>query len=259
MANAAIVITNFATSGTVYASSQVSTMPVANLLTSHVADRWRSSGTNNTNFVLDLLSPQTADTIDLRGLTGSSSTTIRIRLSLTDSSGLTGEVDDSGTLGSTNFNAEYDAALYLLASPLSFRYVRVDISDSAASYVEAGTICVGLREVFTYNHAPGSGITTVDRSRKTKSSGGQTLTWTDNLYRVFDLSFGWISSTQRYGVFESMARTNGQHKNVLLILDTASTDLARDSIFGLVTSQTPMAWLSVPDIYSSQLTIEERL
>lgn len=261
MANAALVITNLADNGVVTASSQEPTMPISNLLTVHVSERWRSlSGA--AYFVLDLGSAQSIDSVMLRGMTLGASSTIRVRLSSTDSTGAAGDIADSGTLSSgvsAYFNLDYGALVYLSASPLSCRYVRIDIYDPDATYVEAGALLAGLREAFTYNFVPGGGITTVDRTRKAQTSGGQTLTWNDNQFRRIELSFDWVTSSQRFGVVEDLLRVNGQHKNVLLIIDTSSTNLARDSIFGLVTNQTPVTYSALADIYGKQLTIDERL
>jgi hypothetical protein len=261
MANAAIVINNLADVGTVGASSAASTMPASNLLTPHVSERWRSqSGT--AWFVLDLGSLKSIDTVMLRGMTQGASSAARVRLSSTDSTGAAGDVSDSGSLTSgvsTYFDLDYGALLYLLSAPANCRYVRIDLTDPDADYVEAGALLAGLRDEFAFNFAIGGGITTIDRSRKAQSSGGQTLTWNDNQYRQIALSFDWINATQRYGVLERMLRLNGAHKNLLLIVDTDSANLARDCIFGLVFSQTPVAYLAVPDLFSQQLTINERL
>jgi hypothetical protein len=236
-------------------------MPSFNLLTPHVSERWRSlSGT--AWFVLDLRSLKSIDTIMLRGMTLGASSTARVRLSSTDSTGAAGDISDSGSLTSevsTYFDLDYGALVYLLPFPTNCRYVRIDLTDPDAAYVEAGALLAGLREEFIYNPAPGAGITTIDRSRRASSSGGQTLIWNDNQYRQITLSFDLIDVAQRYGVFERMSRVNGMHKNVLLITDTDSANVARDSFFGLVSSQNQIAYLAAPDLYSQQLTINERL
>ncbi|MCK9988810.1 MAG: hypothetical protein AzoDbin1_05282, partial [Azoarcus sp.] len=45
----------------------------------------------------------------------------------------------------------------------------------------------------------GAGIAWVDRSRKTKSAGGQTLVFPDNKFRTFDFNLDFVSETQRAG------------------------------------------------------------
>lgn len=260
MANAALLIENMADDGVVGASSQELTMPAANLLTPHVSERWRSKS-NNDWFVLDKGSAGLADTLAIAGLTASSSLQARIRLSALDSTGALAEVADSGTLanGSAALDVDYGMLSYLLPAPLAWRYARVDLYDPLASFVEAGAIVAGAREAFTYNFVPGSTILTVDRSRKGTSAGGQTLIWADNKFRRLDLNFDWVAEAQRYGVIERLNRVNGTRKNVLLIVDTDSSNLARDSIFGLVSDPSPVSFGAAIDIFGTQLRIDERL
>src|SRR3990167_5664571 len=122
MANAAIVITNLALAGTVYASSQENTLPAPNLLTPHPSERWRSTS-SPAFFVLDKATAAVADTVILSGMTCGANSTVRLRLSLTDSSGAAGDVLDTGAMadGSLNFDTTYGAFSYLLASPLAWR------------------------------------------------------------------------------------------------------------------------------------------
>lgn len=153
----------------------------------------------------------------------------------------------------------YGMFVLALASPLTGRFVRLGFTDTPASYVEAGRLFVGLREAFTYNYVPGAARTWTDRSRKTKTSGGQTLIWPDNKFRSIDLNFEWITEAQADGLIESIDMVNGQSIDVLLILDTASTNLPRDSIFGLITEPGAVIQSQIPDILARQFRIEERL
>lgn len=261
MANAAVLYANMADTATIGASSQELTMPASTILTPHVSERWRSL-TNSSFFVLDLGALKTLDTVMVRGLTMSASGLARLRLSTVDSSGAAGDVLDTGALANQAtpyFDLDYGAFVYPLPAAVSARYVRFGQSDPASTYVEAGAICVGLRTGFTYNFVPGASLGYVDRSRSTVTSGGQTLIWIDNKYRKLVLNFDWVTSAQRYGLIEAMDRVNGQHSNVLCITDTASTNLARDSIWGLVDNLTPVTIPQVIDIFGKQISISERL
>ncbi|MBN9023119.1 MAG: hypothetical protein J0H08_13710 [Rhizobiales bacterium] len=146
-----------------------------------------------------------------------------------------------------------------LAAPVSGRYVRLDITDAAASYVEAGRLFIGRREAFTYNFASGAGIRWEDRSRKAKSAGGQTLIFSDNKYRVAELNLAFVTKAQRWGLVESIDRINGQSVDVLLILDTAADDLAKVTIFGLISAAAPSLYTQIPDIFARAYQVEERL
>ena len=260
MANAAISYINLADLGNISASSQVTTMPASNLQDPHVEVRWRTNS-NDAYFIVDLLSAQSIDTVLVRGITVGSGAMVRVRVCSIDPTGIDGDIADTGVVasGTTYFDYNYGAIVYRLSEPSTARYVRVDITDSAASYVEAGRVFVGLSTQFTYNYNWGWSLGYTDRSVRIKSRGGQTLVLSDNSYRTLTIDFGWVSSAQRYGIVESVDRVNGQHTDILLITDTASTNLARDTIWGLVTSLSVVTNPVLADIFGKQYIIEERL
>src|SRR5689334_10928661 len=97
MANAALVIDNFADDATVAVSSQALTMPAQNLLTPHPSERWRSLS-NADFFVLDKGASLSADTVMIGGLTCGVNSTLRLRLSTSDSTGAAGDVLDTGVI-----------------------------------------------------------------------------------------------------------------------------------------------------------------
>lgn len=261
MANAAIVISNLADGKSAVASSQALTMPISNLFTPHPSERWRSL-VNSAYFVFDKGAAISADTVMVGGLTCGANATIRVRCSTIDATGAAGDVYDSGVLatGTTNFDIRYPSTFVKrLAAPASYRYVRVDISDPDAAYVEAGAIVDGLSEAFTYNFTPGGSIQYVDRSRIGQTSSGLTLPWVDNTFRRADISFNWVTEAQRNGLIEDLDRVNGRHKNVLLITNPDSTSLPRATLFGLMTDITPVTYGPIFDLFGKQLRIEERI
>jgi hypothetical protein len=265
MANAALVLDNNAEGGRVTASTQALTMPASNLLTPHPSQRWRSlSGA--ASLVIDKGAASAGDAVGLFGLTGSSAMTARLRLSSIDATGAAGDVTDTGALasGGVNFDVKYGAFLYLLPAPASYRYLRFDLNDAGASFVEAGCILDGLKETFTYNFVPGGTVQWVDRSRIAGTSSGKTLTWQDNKFRRANLSFETVTTAQRDGLIERLDRDKGKTKNVLLILDTASDKLARDAIYGLVSDPAPIAFGRALDVvgnplFAKQFRIDERI
>jgi hypothetical protein len=260
MGSAALVIDNNADNGTVGASSQALTMPASNLLTPHPSERWRSVG-NSSFFVLDKGAAIVADTVMVCGLTCGPNATVRLRLSSIDASGLAGDVVDTGIVanGSPNFDVEYGMFVYLLETPAAWRYLRFSIGDDDGTFVEAGCVLDGLREEFDFNFVPGGSFAHVDRSRVSPTASGMTLVLDDNTFRRIDLTFDSVSTEQRYGVIERLDRVKGKKRNVLLLTDTESDDLPRDSIFGLVTDQTPITFGPVFEIFGKQLRIDERI
>lgn len=164
-------------------------------------------------------------------------------------------------------DAEYDPTLQdgygmlvaLLDAPITGRFVRFDITDTPASYVEAGRLFVGLREAFAYNFAPGAGIRWEDRSRKTESAGGQTLIFADNKFRVAELNFEWVTEAQRWGLVERIDRLNGQSVDVLLCLDTEADDLPAVTIFGLINAPAANLYTNLTGIFARAYQVKERL
>lgn len=261
MANAAILYDNLAKTAAIQPSSQEINMPAELLLDPHVQNRWRSL-TGSASFVADLGSLVSIDTAGVFGLTGGASTVVRIRLSATDDTGLTGDAGDTGGLvsGSAYFDHRYGSLVWPKTAAASCRYVRVDITDPDAGYVEAGRIVAGVRTVFAHNFGWDWSLGRVDRSARQKSRGGQTHIWNDNAYRVLGLRFPWVTEAQRYGLVETIDLLNGQHDDVLFMTDPSSTNVARDSIWGLITESGPNTLApGLTDVFGKQYTIEERL
>ena len=255
MASAAVGYLNLADAGTVTAvSSQATTMPATNVQNVHVQRRWRSL-VNSANFVIDLGASKSVDTVGVFGMTMSASGTIRIRLSTSDATGAAGDAYDSGVVAVVS---SYNAHVSLVTAPVTARYFRADLSDAAATYVEAGRVFIGVRTPLTYNFAYGWQKGFVDRSIKSKTRGGQTQVWLDNHYRILDVTFSTVTRAQRNAVVEDIDRINGQSTDVLFIIDPASSVPARDSIWGLITDATPVVQ-SYFGVFSKQYKIEERL
>ncbi len=254
MANAAILNVNVTAGAAVSTSSQELTMPALNLLDMHVQRRWRSKFSGDL-VVLDLGSLTLMDTIGVFGMTMSVTGTIRVRISTADSSGVAGDLYDSGVVTVDN---RYNAFIGLLPSVVLGRYIRFDLSDPASTYVEAGRVVAGVRSAFTYNFGYGWQKGYVDRSIRTETRGGQTLVWRDNAYRSLDLTFEFVTEDQRNGLVEDIDRLNGLRDDVLFIVDPSSPNLARDSIWGLMSDLTTV---SNPffQIYSKNYKIKERL
>lgn len=256
----ALVVDNLALNGFVSASSQVLTMPASELLTPHTTNRWRSL-TNSDYLLVNKGSSILADTFMAGQLTCGPRSTARLRLSTSDSSGAAGDVLDTGPIanGTQHFDVGYTGFVYRLPAPAAYQYVRFELFDPDAPFVEAGFAVDGLSEVFDYNFAPGSSIQDVDRSRVTPTSAGLTLTWPDNTFRRLDLHFDWVSQRQRNGMIARLDRVKGRHSSVLLLTNTSDSNLPRAAIYGLVTDQTPVTFGAATNIYGKQLRIDERL
>jgi hypothetical protein len=260
MANAALVIDNNALAGSLSASSQELAMPVQLLQTPHPSERWRSQS-NTASFVLDKGALVSGDTVMLAGLTCGPNATIQVRGSTIDATGAAGDVFDTGVIanGAPQFDVDYFSFVHLLPAQASWRYLRFDIEDPDAAYVEAGMLLEGVRTEFAYNFQPGGEIGYVDLAKVSKTASGKTLVWPVGFYRTVNLSFPWVTTDQRYGVVERLDRVKGRRSNVLLIMDGDSANLPRSSIYGLVADITPVTFGVIFDLFGKQLRIDERI
>lgn len=255
MTNCSVAYLNLADAGTIISSSQKLLAPASRLQDPHVERRWRGNNGDSDYFIIDLLSLQSIDTFGVFGLTLSADGTIRVRASSVDSTGAAGDVYDSGAVA---VDTLYNLFVGLMQSAAEARYVRVDLEDAGAEYVEAGRIFVGLREAYAINFKYGWSVQWFDRSTRAKTRGGQTQVRRDNCYRVADLTFDFLPSDQRYDLIENIDRINGLHTDVLMIMQPDAANLAQRTIWGLMTDITPVTQ-SFFDVFSKQYKIEERL
>jgi hypothetical protein len=257
MSNLAIAFPNLADSGTVTADTFVSLMPPSNLKDPHIARKWRGMGTGF-NIIADLGSVQSIDTVAMFGLNLTTVGSARVRASASDPTALSSLLYDSSTLSSP-VDPNYKSLIVLLSSAVSVRYVRVSLADTSLTYAEAGRIFIGKRTQFTNNFEPGWQMGYIDRSRIVESRAGQQFIDRDLSYRFVDLSFPLITEAERIGIVETLDREAGQRSDVLLLTNPASSNLGRDSIWGLIKSPQPTIQPHPTSYFAKRYRVEERL
>lgn len=251
--------TNLADAGTVAADTEVSAMPATLVQGVHVRKRWRSTA-NAAYLLCDLGASLAPNSFALFGLTINPGATCRLRVSTADATGAAGDALDTGALadGSTYLDANYGSFVWI-GDAVTGRYVRFDLSDPAGSFVEAGRMVVGVRSALAANFVPGSARGRTDLSRRVRTEGGQTLIQRRAVARTLDLSFDWIEHAEWESLVEPIDRDSGLTEDILAIVDENSSNLPRDSVWGLVSDTSPVGFTPIPDVYSKQYRIEERL
>lgn len=247
---AAVVFENLADAAEVRASSSILLAQPTLVQQVHVERRWRALN-NVAWLVLDLGAEIPIDTVAAMGLTASAA---RVRVSADDPSGAAGELFDSGQL---TVDQAYLAIVALCDMPVAGRYVRIDLSGTASDYVEAGRVCIGLRSTFAYNFDYGWSYGYVDPSTRSKTRGGQTQVTPRRPYRTIDVSFARVTAADRYAFVERIDRENALQRDILFITDPESDNLARDTIWGLMSETTPIVQPFLDD-FTKQYRIEER-
>lgn len=254
----ALLWNNVVDSGTVSASGFVALAPASNLQTKHVHNKWRVNATSAW-ILLDAGSLISADTLAVVGMSGSSPT-LQVRASTADSTGAAGDAFNSGSLvGAWDSNYLPFVRLMTLSTPA--RYFRVDISEAAVPYIEAGRLVVGSRAQFSLNFQPGWGRTWVDPEIKVVGRSGLTFDDLRDKYRTLEFTMDFISETERWSIMEAIDLALGTHGDILVITDPTSSNLSRDSVWGYIEqSDAVVEPISLTDrVFRRNYRIRERL
>jgi hypothetical protein len=269
MSRAQILYRNLVDPGTVTASSWVASAPPSILQDFHVSRRWEGRNGDTESITFDLGSAQSVDTVCLFGCQGifasgdqsnlTSAAVRRVRLSASDPTGEAGELYDSddNDAGVGFIKEAYGAMVELLDTPVVARYGIIDLSEGGTDTLLAGRLVVGLRSPFTINFGYGWARGYADLSRKKKSAGGQTFIDRDDRYRVLNLTFETLEQADRDGFVDEIDRLNGVSSDVLFVIDPDSTDITRDTIWGLINDMSPPTQPNLA-FFSKSYNIEER-
>lgn len=260
MANLAFAWNNLADAGTWTASDALASAPVSRLQNRHVMRKWRVNA-STAYVVCDLLSQQSIDTFALIGMVGTDPA-LRVSVSTADPTGAAMDAYDSGSLSSA-WDSDYLPFVHLLSSPVTGRYVRFDIAEGGAPYIEAGRGLVALRTQFAINFAPGWQLPYfTDPSLRTVGRSGQTFVELRDKFRTCSLTLPWVSETQINNFVRDVNIALGQTGDLLFITDPDSDNLSRDCIWGYFESDDPPTEpqiVSGEPVLSKTYKIRERL
>lgn len=240
------------------AGNQVSNLPIQNLQNSQVAVKWQTqSGINSTYFLADLTSIVAVSCIALIGTNLTSTATVRIRGSNTDSSAVAGEIVDTGVLSgvvSDNYRNFYRA----FTTPYSARYWRIDIEDTSLNYLRMGRAFIGPAWSPSKEMNFGWTIGYTDASRITRSQGGQLYIDESFQFRALDFTLSFMDQAEMINNGFELTRRNGGVRDVLVMPDENGTFNSELSIFGLVSGASPLTHVTY-QIYRIRYRVEERL
>lgn len=231
MANGAIMTADLASAGTFSAGSQVVSLPAANLGTAALAQVWRSNGSNSTNVQVDLGTALACGAIALLFCNLTAAATFRVRTS--NNSNMSSPDIDSGTIGVSGYlNTTTRQLVYPFAAASTRRYIRIDLADATLVYIEAGKLVAGPVSQPGKNYAHGWRWGAVDPSASGTSIGGQDWAALRRIKRKVDVTFPALTDAEARGYAYDVETAIGQARPVLFMLDTASSDRGRDSIWG---------------------------
>lgn len=259
--NAAILTDNKADTATVTATSAVSGMGAALLVSNpHVWDDQYVADANTTTISADFGAETDIGDVGLFGLNGTAAMTARLMLSSAGAGAGAGDLLDTGTLttASKYLSDAYAMFLWREATPYSPRYLDLTLADASLTRVAAGRLAAGVSEQLAYNFFPGGTFDWTDPSPMRDTVGGQTIGRSRRKYREAALNFEWVTNAQRWGLIETLGRSVGRLKSILLMLNPDADDLPQWSAWGNLTDSTPAAFTGLTDIYGKQIKFKER-
>lgn len=250
---------NLADAAVLVASSEVSTLPGANVQQPHLSQQWQTvTGVKAATLLLDLQTSMSCAVMALLGTNLTTASTIRLRGSDSDPTGVTGEKYDSGTITPAGIKSGYGNG-YLSFTAAAARYWLINISDATvADNLEVGRLVLGPKWTPTQSQGFGWSVTPKDPSRVSKSYGGQSFPDVRPQVRVIQFTLEFMTADEMYGNAFAIARENGVVTDVLAINDTASSWLAEQAVWGLAQASEPLENYEL-GLFRQRFTIEERL
>lgn len=246
---------------TLTSTTAATAMPITTLQQEDVLRCWRGTGGAGVaeSIYFDLGSTQSVTVVALLNTNLVAADTTRLRLSVADPTCVTNTYDS--TSAANRVDPIYKDLIFLASPASSPRYGRIDLTCAAES-PEAGFLHVGTYTQFAYNYAHGAQCTRVDPSIPKKTKGGQTKIMRRTQFRRWDIPIEVVTEAQRWSVVEGIDYLNGISSPVLFILDPTSTNLGRDSIFGLIQESSPVVsiegYVDGAPVYSKSYRIDQR-
>jgi hypothetical protein len=220
-------------------------MLVTKLQQKDIRRNFRTGATTSVSIIGSYAANQSADTFALLNTNSTAVGVVRVMTFATLANAIAGTsiLFDSNPSGAVAglVDPNYKNAIVLAPSvQTGWKAFRIDLVDASLSYLEAGFLFIGTRTQFAYNYAYGAQITTVDPSIPKLTKGGQTNIMQRTKFRRWEMPFDFVTEVQRWSVVEQIDLLNGISLPVLFIGDPSSTNLGRDSVFGLITESSPV-------------------
>lgn len=244
---ASVVYRNLADDAVITASSSIVLAQPDVLQQEDVGRKWESlSGT--ASLTIDFGAEKSIDTAALIGIEANTA-----RCRMTSQGGTTGDRYDS----TAKDVGPYGQGVWLLEAPALVRSITIDLVNAPDDWCRAGRMVAGRRSTYGVNYEFGSSATTVDPSPRSRTMGNQIRIERRPLWRVFEINFPLISDADRWAFVEDIEREAALQNDILLILDPSSSNLPRDTIWGLLSDASPIIQAH-HGYHSKTYRIEER-
>jgi len=248
---------NLADTADITASSVAGNMFASRVQDVHVAEKWRATS-GSAYLTFDLGGVFYLDTIALMGLNLTETGQTQVRLSATDATAVAGQIYNSGVV-TGRVDPRYGYFVDCLPGLVQARYGRIDLTDTAVAAVEAGRLFVGQRTELDVAYTTGASDGYVDLSKSSRARGGQLYIDRNTTYRTVDVTFEFITQSERRGIVEELDRVVGQRQDLLFIKDVNSDNMGRDSLWCMRDDMQLTVQPYTVDIFRKSFRLSERL
>ena len=266
MGNIIIADSALSDAATLTAGSEAAGMPVGNLQTFQPSEKWRATNLAAAYVEADLGAAQPLDLIALLYTNTTSAATWRIRGATTQANLTAAPGYDSGAITAWPQSGLDDwdfvhVFKWLGASPQTFRWWRVDLTDAANpdGHLQAGRLYLSDAWQPARNLQYGWSIGFADDSIKRRATGGQSWVTARGKRRVLDFTLGFLSEAEMYDNAFDIDRRRGEHADVLAIRDPDDTaHVHRQMVYGLIDGLKPIVNPNF-NLFEKSYRIEEAL
>lgn len=239
-------------------TSQVTSLPVDNLKNQLVRKVWRTAGTASASVILDSITAQSLQLVGLLGCNATAGATFQVRVSDSDPTGEAGEIYDSGMIVS-GIDPIYKSFIHIRPMEKAGRYTRLDITDvGSQGYLEAGRFFVGPFWQPSIGVQFGLRKGYADPSNLDSSLGGQIFIDRRPKARRWTLSLDFVTEAEVLAGLAEIDRIASGTEDILMVLDPDSSNLGRDSLWGLLSNPSGIE-TSHHDVNRQSYVLTERL
>lgn len=244
------------------ASSVKNPLIAANMRDDQLSKVWRTaSGLTTAYLLLDLNQTKTVDVVALVGTNFSTGTTIRVRASLSDVNAVSSLSHDSGTV-SANVDSECGLAIYLAATAFSARYMRIDITDASANYLQAGRLAIMQVWRFDYSLELGAEEEFADLSSKEITEDGHAWVYNRTTLRRFNGALPALTESDYENKGRVLARRVASKLPTLFCKDSSVSKIGKSTLWGTLDRGLVFRYKSTGNAgayYTTQFTMTEQL
>lgn len=241
--------------GSVTGSGSPAGLPIVNVQNPQISRIARLAG-SAAWFQVDFGTATTISAVALMGTSLSATATRQIRMA--SNSAMNTPSHDSGT-ALAGVDPIYKMMVYFLPTPAADRYLRVDLVDAAALNIDIGRAFAGSIWQPLRNFEHGWEDVAEETTRVVTADSGSEWVERGVYRRGVSFVLPGVHEDERVAQVDEIRRYAGTHNDVLICRDPDSTNMGRDSIWGLLKQTFTLTGRAWRRYASNRFTIIERI